>query len=349
MKEKVEFGNFISTKRKENNLTQKELAEKLFVSESAVSKWERGLSYPDISLVTEICSVLNISEHELINASEDFHQREIERQSEKYLNLIRKYIVFFNTVYILTVATCFICELAITHKIAWSFIVLTAILLAYSLTVLPVLVKHHKGLITVAASFITLNLLLLTCSIYTQTDWFIMTFVSILFSYVLVFVPVFLRNISTAQSPAINLISRHKAAFCMLIDSVLLFLLVFTGVIYTNESSLADGLKIGMLSTIAGLIFPWFYLIIIRYININGLYKTSLCLVFTGIYNLFINSTLNAIIYNSKWTMPKINMSIWNDTYLNGNIGLITFFAFLFIAVIFLIGGIYMDLSRKRH
>ncbi len=45
MEEKITFGKFVMRKRKEKNLTQKELAERLFVTESAVSKWETGVSY----------------------------------------------------------------------------------------------------------------------------------------------------------------------------------------------------------------------------------------------------------------------------------------------------------------
>ena len=44
------FGAFLCALRKEHGMTQKDLAEKLFVSDKAVSKWERGLSLPDISL-----------------------------------------------------------------------------------------------------------------------------------------------------------------------------------------------------------------------------------------------------------------------------------------------------------
>lgn len=50
-------------------MTQKELAEKLFLSESAISKWEKGKSYPDITMIPDICSVLGISEHELISGA----------------------------------------------------------------------------------------------------------------------------------------------------------------------------------------------------------------------------------------------------------------------------------------
>ena len=48
------IGLFISSLRKDKNMTQKELAEKLFVSDKAVSKWERGLAMPDISLIENL-------------------------------------------------------------------------------------------------------------------------------------------------------------------------------------------------------------------------------------------------------------------------------------------------------
>ena len=53
MKDKKTFGSFIKQKRIEKNYSQKDLAELLFVTESAVSKWERGVTYPDITLISE--------------------------------------------------------------------------------------------------------------------------------------------------------------------------------------------------------------------------------------------------------------------------------------------------------
>lgn len=64
MDEKKPFGDYIRKKRLEAGLTQKELAGRLYVTESGVSKWERNLSYPDVSLVTAICRELHISESE---------------------------------------------------------------------------------------------------------------------------------------------------------------------------------------------------------------------------------------------------------------------------------------------
>ena len=64
MDEEKTFGAYIRQKRLEAGLTQKELAVRLFLTESSVSKWERNLSYPDVSLVPAICRELHISEHE---------------------------------------------------------------------------------------------------------------------------------------------------------------------------------------------------------------------------------------------------------------------------------------------
>ena len=63
MNEKKSFGEYIRRKRLEAGLTQKELAAQLYVTESTISKWERALSYPDVSMVTGICAALPITEH----------------------------------------------------------------------------------------------------------------------------------------------------------------------------------------------------------------------------------------------------------------------------------------------
>ena len=61
------IGKFISELRKEKNLTQEELAEKLLVTDRAVSKWERGLSLPDAGKMLDLCSILGINVNELLN------------------------------------------------------------------------------------------------------------------------------------------------------------------------------------------------------------------------------------------------------------------------------------------
>lgn len=64
--DKAAFGAFVLELRKERGLTQRELAEKVFVSDKAVSKWERGLSMPDVELLLPLGEALGVSVTELL-------------------------------------------------------------------------------------------------------------------------------------------------------------------------------------------------------------------------------------------------------------------------------------------
>ena len=65
--DQVKIGKFIAEKRKENKLTQMQLAEILSVTDRAVSKWETGKSLPDSSIMIELCSILKISVNDLLS------------------------------------------------------------------------------------------------------------------------------------------------------------------------------------------------------------------------------------------------------------------------------------------
>lgn len=68
------FGKFIQKLRKENNLTQKQLGEKLNITDKAISKWERGLSFPDISMLNSLADTFHISVTELLNCEIGTHE-----------------------------------------------------------------------------------------------------------------------------------------------------------------------------------------------------------------------------------------------------------------------------------
>ena len=100
------IGKFIQSKRKEKGLTQKELAEKLGVTDKAVSKWERGLGCPDVSILeilakeldTSILEILKgrIIEDEIIKVTEanDYVKETINFTKNKTKEIINKIIVF---------------------------------------------------------------------------------------------------------------------------------------------------------------------------------------------------------------------------------------------------------------
>ena len=63
------IGKFILELRKEKNMTQQELADKIGVTDRAISKWENGRGMPDLSLMKPLCDVLGITLNELISGS----------------------------------------------------------------------------------------------------------------------------------------------------------------------------------------------------------------------------------------------------------------------------------------
>lgn len=90
--DKMQFGSFLSARRKEKKFTQKELAEKLFISDKAVSKWERGLSLPDISLLIPLADILGITVTELLEGR--LLENTSEADAQQVEKLVKKALAF---------------------------------------------------------------------------------------------------------------------------------------------------------------------------------------------------------------------------------------------------------------
>ena len=88
--DQIKIGKFISEMRKEQNMTQKQLAELLNISDKTVSKWECGKGMPDNSILLELCDVLHINVNELLSgekvSSDNYHRK----AEENMLQLIDK-------------------------------------------------------------------------------------------------------------------------------------------------------------------------------------------------------------------------------------------------------------------
>ena len=68
--DQINIGRFIAVRRKRANLTQLQLADRLGITDKAVSKWERGITMPDTSIMLELCDILGISVNELLSGEE---------------------------------------------------------------------------------------------------------------------------------------------------------------------------------------------------------------------------------------------------------------------------------------
>lgn len=88
--DQLKIGKFIAKRRKEVNLTQMQLAEKLDITDRAVSKWETGKSLPDSAIMLELCQILNITVNDLLSGevvTMDNYNKELEN---KLLEMIKE-------------------------------------------------------------------------------------------------------------------------------------------------------------------------------------------------------------------------------------------------------------------
>ena len=114
------IGKFISERRKAKKLTQEKLAEKLNISDRAISKWERGICLPDASIMIPLCKILDISVNELLsgeimkekdNNTDDLLVELSKREEEKdKLIFISMYVIIFTSLILFLI----ICLLAAT-------------------------------------------------------------------------------------------------------------------------------------------------------------------------------------------------------------------------------------------
>lgn len=230
MENRKSLGEYIAQCRRALGMTQRQFAEKLYVTDSAVSKWERGLSYPDITLLHDICEILDISEHELLTASEDTEARRAETLARRYIRLVCGWKFGQIACYSLAAVVCFIADLASDGALSWFWVVLASLLTAASLTLTPALAPERMGGVWTAGAFtLAIELLLGVCCLYTGGDWFFVAGMSVLFGLCLLLLPLVLLRLPLPEA----LVSR-KALLCLGADLALLLGLLGVCCAYTD-------------------------------------------------------------------------------------------------------------------
>lgn len=88
--DQIKIGKFIGIKRKEKGLTQEALAEKLGISNRAISKWENGICMPDSGNIPELCNILNITINDLFSGEIVDMKNKDKKLEENMLELIKQ-------------------------------------------------------------------------------------------------------------------------------------------------------------------------------------------------------------------------------------------------------------------
>jgi len=208
-----------------------------------------------------------------------------------------------------------IVNLAVGQALDWFFIVLTSLMLVASITVVPLVFEKNKGLWTLGSFTGSLLMLLLTITIYSGGNWFLMAAIPILFSVSVIFGPYVISKL-----PLTGFASRHKGLLAMAINTALLYAVVIASIIYTQSG--AGQWRIAILITTVNVIYPWLMFLTIRYLKLSALIKTGLCFIISGVFMSQIGSIVDWII-SGIWQsrITGANLITWgNVTITNANI-----------------------------
>ena len=88
--DQIKIGKFIAERRKKANLTQMQLAEKLGITDKAISKWERGIAMPDTSIMLKLCDILGISVNELLSGEKIDMENNNQKNEQLFLDMAKE-------------------------------------------------------------------------------------------------------------------------------------------------------------------------------------------------------------------------------------------------------------------
>ena len=173
--DQIKIGAFIAALRKEQGLTQRQLAEELGISDKTVSKWETGKGLPEVSLMLPLCQCLGISVNELLSGERLEQENYEQKAEENMLNCMsakeqrekrdKKFIRIFNFVLSLYLGHWLISKVIEAHIVphevwCWLCIILGFLGLGY------LLYENHKETIGPIEFAVTFICLLLWLSVY---------------------------------------------------------------------------------------------------------------------------------------------------------------------------------------
>ena len=163
------MGRFIAKQRKAKGMTQLGLANKLHITDKAISKWERGLSSPDIGLLPQLADILGVSIADLLkgeqtdvaeantisSVNEVLHYAE-ETVQKKYSVIKLVLSLSFTALLLIGIIVCAIADVAITNSFTWSLYPISSIIFVWCV-LFPIVYSGRKGIIF---SLISLTILI---------------------------------------------------------------------------------------------------------------------------------------------------------------------------------------------
>lgn len=236
-------------------------------------------------------------------------------------------------VLMIPILVCLICNLAIGHGLDWFFIVLTALLLTASLTVVPLIVDENAALWTLSSFVISLLLLLMTICIYTRGNWFFLAAVPSIFGLSVLFMPYVIYHI-----PLPKALSKSKGLLVMLWDTVWLYSVIIVCGLYSGN---ANYWRIALEITSFCLLLPWILFLMIRYLQTDTFIKAGICTLFAGIFSSLINPAIALILEEPERLITNADFIFWNNAAINAVTGIAILVITVPAGIILLIKGCF--------
>lgn len=153
--DQTKIGKFIAKCRKEKKLTQIQLAERLNITDRAVSKWETGKSMPDSSIMLELCEILGITVNELLSGDK-IDMESCEKRADENLIALKRIdennvaknaviSILFSITLLTGAIVCLICNIAVSGRLTWSLISAASISFAWVIS-FPSIIRGKKGI-----------------------------------------------------------------------------------------------------------------------------------------------------------------------------------------------------------
>ena len=329
------FGSFIREKRIEKGLKQKELADLLYVTESAVSKWETGKSYPDITMIPSICKVLDVTEKELIDGATDTDYRKMRHEATLYRRISETWFWGLTISYAVALVVCLIVDLAVNHRLTFSVVVFSSLLVAYSFA--PTWIRfseNHKLALFIGSSYLSLCLLFAFCCIRSGGTWFSIASSAVLLGYVAFFTPFLMRRYWPERFARLKVLVYFAA--------VLLFLLLMLLVIRKQvEFPYFKALIITLYS-----FAPFFIAACVHSFDISRLLKVAVDVLVFGVMGYRLQAVVSKLFETEQRDYYKVDFNDWINC-INGNIALIWLVSAIAITVTLVIVFFVKHRSRQ--
>ena len=296
-------------------------------SQSSIEAVEEHLS--ECRSCNELLESMRRSEEVIDNAIAKERDEVLSKQSKFFKRRSAVAGSIIGGIFAVPILVCLIVNLATGAGLSWFFIVLAAMFIPASLTVVPLMMPKNKRLWTITLFTVSLLVLLAVCCIYSGGNWFFIAASGVLFGLSIPFMPVVVNT-----NPVAKVLGNNKALTVVGTYTLLYFIMMACVGI---KSGSPEFFRISAAFSLPPLIYMWTMFALIRLPKWNGFFKTATCIL-ASVLVYFFNDAIVLGILGNKPRIPSFDFSLTTTESLNnlmcwGGLGIGVVLAVIFTAI----------------